>query len=151
METYEHIGKHINIQNKTRLFFQILALYGSWGALGSLKMMSRSMRTFSTIGFLILRTFKFLVFVDFMNFTRHLIFCVKSGLRTKPHPYQKIDLDLKFLVLSLIPQNLGSRTQTGYIRGCPFNCHQGNPAGESAGRSQGNRAGRGHLPSPLSH
>ena len=47
------------------------------------------------------------------NLKRHLIFYVKSGLRTKPHSYQKIDLDLKFLVLSLIPENLGSRTQTG--------------------------------------
>ena len=38
---------------------------------------------------------------------------VKSGLRTKPDPYQQVGLDLKFLVVPLIPQNLGSRTQTG--------------------------------------
>ena len=30
----------------------------------------------------------------------------------KPHPYHKKDVDLKFLVLSFIPQKIGSRTRT---------------------------------------
>ena len=47
------------IKNKNIIFF---ALYGRWEALGSIKMMARSMRSFSDIGGFILRSLFFLTF-----------------------------------------------------------------------------------------